>query len=60
MLSPAVANTTRIWISVRTQAHIYAVLPTNPLYCNLHSFPELENVSVTVEAREGNVEWIRK
>lgn len=58
--SPAVANTTCRWISVRMQAHINAVLPTSPAYCNLHSFPELENVSVTVEAREWNAEWIRK
>lgn len=58
--SPAVANTTCIWISVRMQAHINTVLPTNPVYCNWHSFPELENVSVTVKAREQNAECIRK
>lgn len=58
--SPAVANTACIWINVRMHAHINAVLPTNPVYCNLHSFPEPENSPITVEAREWNAEWIRK
>lgn len=58
--SPAVANAACVWISVRMQAHISAVLPTNPVYSNLHSFPELESSSVTVKAREWNAERIRK